>query len=144
MQCGWRVVGELLLLDGGTFYADVFEEHAGSDDGLGDDSEGVRDEGVVANCDDAGAEAAVVEFIENRSANKLTGAVEVDAVEQPRVEFASEGFDLIDVLVLLFCHRAQPLVEFLLGEWLVGLDEDDARARVGSLRGSGTSVAVGG
>ncbi len=107
---GRGVVGELLLLDGGALYADVVEEHAGGDDGLGDDAEGVRDVGVVADGDDAGAEAAVVELVEDGSANELAGAIGVDAVEQAGEEFAAEGFDGVDVLPCSFAMASRRLL----------------------------------
>src|SRR5258708_28477294 len=68
------VVGKLLLLYRGTLYADVVEEHAGDDDGLGNGAERVRDVGVVADGDDAGAEAAVIEFVEDCAADELAAA----------------------------------------------------------------------
>ena len=40
------------------------------------------DVGIVADGDDLGAQAAVIQLVEDRAANELTGAVGVDAVEQ--------------------------------------------------------------
>ena len=99
----WRgVVGELLLFFGGALYAYVAEEEAGGDGGLVDGSEGVGyvGGGVVAGGDDVGAEAAVVEFVEDGSADELAGAVGFYAVEEAGEEFAAEGFDFVDVVVL--------------------------------------------
>src|SRR5882724_5848365 len=96
-QRGRCVVRQLLLLDGGTLYADVVEEHAGGDDGLWDDAERVRDVGVVADGDDAGAEAAIVELIEDGSANELASAIGMDPVEKTGKEFAAQGFNGVDV-----------------------------------------------
>src|SRR5437660_632288 len=102
MQRGRWIVRELLLFDGGTLYADVIEKQAGGDDGLRDDAERVRDVGVIPDGDDAGAEAAVVEFIEDGSANELAGAIGFHAVEQSGNKFAAQGFDGVDVFILLF------------------------------------------
>ncbi len=45
---------------------------------------------------------------------------------------------------MLLRHGEQALVELVLRYGLIGLDEDDAGARVRGLRGGGASVAVGG
>src|SRR5205823_10918712 len=103
-----RVVGELLLLDGGSLYADVVEEEAGSDGGLRNGPEGVADVVVVACCDDVGAEAAVVELVEDCATDELAGAVGVDEIEETRGEIAAEGFGLIDVAALVLGHGEQP------------------------------------
>ena len=67
-----------------------------------DGSEGVGDVGgVVTGGDDVGAQAAVVELVEDGSADQLAGAVGVDAVEQARDEFAAEGLDCVDVVALV-------------------------------------------
>ncbi len=68
-----------------------------------DGSEGVGyvGGGVVAGGDDVGAEAAVVELVEDGSADEVAGAVGVDAVEEARDELAAEGFDCVDVVALL-------------------------------------------
>ena len=97
----------------GALYADVVEEHAGRDGGLGDSAEGVGDVEVVAGGDDIGAEAAVVEFVEDCAANELAGAVGVDEVEQAREELATEGLYGVDIAALLFCHGEEAFVEFV-------------------------------
>ena len=75
----------------------------GGDGGLVDGSEGVGDVGggVVAGGDDIGAEAAVVELVEDGSADEVAGAVGVDAVEEAGDELAAEGVDCVDVVALL-------------------------------------------
>ena len=107
------VVGEFLLFERSALYADVVEEHAGRDGGLGDRAEGVRDVEVVADGDDIGAEAAVVELVEDCAANELAGAVGVDEIEQAREELATEGLYGVDVAALLFCHGEEAFVEFV-------------------------------
>lgn len=117
-----------MLLDGGALYSDVVEEHAGGDDGLGDDAKQIRDVGVVADGDDAGAEAAIVEFVEDRTTDELTSAIGLYAIEKTWEEFAAQGFYGVDVLALFLRHGEQALVELLLRERLIGFDEDNAGA----------------
>ena len=92
----------------------------------------------------SGAQAAVVELVEDGAAHELSGAVGIDAIEQSREEFAAEGFYGVDVLSLLLRHGEQTLVEFVLRERLIGLDEDDAGAGVRGLCRRGAAVTVGG
>src|ERR1700677_5100074 len=107
---GRRVVGQLLLFQSGALHSDFVEEDARSDDRLRNGSERVRDVGIVACGDNAGAKAAVVEFVEGRSANELAGAVGTDAIEEPGIKLPAESFDGIDVFALLFCHGEQAFV----------------------------------
>ena len=123
-----------MLFYGGAFYADLVEEDAGDDDGLGDGSERVGYVGIVAGGDDAGAKAAIVEFVEGSSANELPRAVGMYLVEEARRELAAaQSFDGVDVFALVLCQGEQALVELVLCEGLVGFDEEDASARVRSL-----------
>ena len=133
-----------MLHDGGALYSDVVEEHAGGDDGLGDDAKQIRDVRVVADGDDAGAEAAIVEFVEDRTTDELTSAIGLDAIEKTWEEFAAQGFYGVDVLALFLRHGKQAFVEFVLRDRLIGFDQDNARARVRSLRRGSAAVAVGG
>ena len=62
----------------------------------------------------SGAQAAVVEFVEDRAAHQLAGAVGMDQVEQARSEFAAQRLDRVDVAALLLGHGEQARVELVL------------------------------
>ena len=64
------VVGKLLLLFNGAFYADVVEEKRGGDGGLGDGAEGVVDVWRATGGDDGRAQRAVIKLIEDGAADE--------------------------------------------------------------------------
>ena len=114
------------MLDCRALYTDVIEEHAGSDRGLGNCAQRVRDVRIVTNGDDVGAETASVELVKDCAADELTGAIGLYAVEKTRKKFSAESLDGVDVFALLFCHAEQTFVEFFFRYGLIGLDKDDA------------------
>lgn len=92
------VVGQFVVGFVGALDGYVVEEERGGEDGFGDFSCVVGDPEVLACGDDSGAEGALVEVVENGSADEGALAIEVDAVEQAGCVFCTEGLDVVDGL----------------------------------------------
>jgi hypothetical protein len=90
-----------LLLLRGAFDDDVVEEERGGDGGLGDRSEGVEDPWCSSGRDDRRAEAAVIELVEDGTADEFPGAIGMDSEEDSRDELAPKCVYRINVALLL-------------------------------------------
>ena len=90
------IVRQLVVGLVGALHGDVVEKKCGGENGFGDFGGVVGYPEVFAGGDDPGTEGALIEIVENGSADEGALAIEVDAIEQARGILSAQRFDIVD------------------------------------------------